>query len=101
MNELNYEERAAIYSSAIKQFGAETQITVAIEEMSELTKELCKLRRADGQLFNLAEEIADVTIMLEQMRLLFNVNEQVCDIMDFKLRRLVKRIELAKAEALR
>ena len=34
-----------IYWSAIETFGYDLQIAVAIEEMAELTKELCKAQR--------------------------------------------------------
>ena len=44
---------------------------------------------AGGENFDhLAEEIADATIVLEQMRLLFNINDKVCEYMDYKVQRL-------------
>lgn len=96
-NEVTYAMRAEVYARAAKQFGKDTQIAVAIEEMAELTKELCKLRRDPGRSLNeLAEEIADATIMLEQLRLLYDVNEMVCDIMDRKVLRLAERISAAR-----
>lgn len=54
----------------------EKQVIVAIEELSELQKELCKsLRNKDKiNLDNLIEEIADVEIMLEQMKIYFNLS---------------------------
>lgn len=51
------------------------QKIVAIEELSELQKELCKsLRCADRG--RIAEEIADVQIMLDQMVMLFGCSEE-------------------------
>lgn len=96
MNTITYEERAKIYAHAADTFGRDTQIIVAIEEMSELIKELCKVERLDGRLDCLAEEIADVTIMLEQLRSLYDVNDLVCAFMDTKVKRLADRIEKAK-----
>ena len=67
-----------IYWSAIETFGYDLQIAVAIEEMAELTKELCKAQRVtfagrgglgDGLIDNydeIAEEIADVQIVLDE-----------------------------------
>ena len=61
--------------------------------MSELIKEICKMSRGQGNIENLAEEIADVTIMMEQLRLIYVVNDLVCDYMDAKIQRLQIRLE--------
>ena len=53
------------------------QITVAFEEMSELQKELCKYLRGRGSFEHIAEEIADVEIMLEQLKMLFFCTDDV------------------------
>lgn len=70
-----YEDREFIYHKAIETYGDKKQIIVAIEEMSELTKVLCKFLRQDepaSDLWdNLKEEMADAQIMLEQLRLIF------------------------------
>ena len=42
---------------------------------------------------NLAEEIADATIMLEQIRYFFGINEDVCEWMDSKIKRLDARLK--------
>lgn len=96
MNTINYEQRAEIYAQAAEVFGQETQTIVAIEEMAELQKELCKVRRLEGQLGHMAEEIADVTIMLEQLRIMYGVNELVGAYMDAKVSRLAERVEQAR-----
>lgn len=71
---------------AIAEFGTEAQVDMMIEEMSELTKALLKLRRvAKGQphyddslgacdIFtsSVLEEMADVQIMLDQMKLIYD-----------------------------
>jgi hypothetical protein len=66
--------------------GASTEVDVAIEEMSELTKELVKHRRGQRNILHIAEEIAHVEIMLEQLKVVFNchnlVAEQWCQAMD-------------------
>ncbi len=55
------------------------QIVVCIEELGELQKELCKYLRKgytnDELKDNIVEEMADVYIMLEQMKIYFNINE--------------------------
>ena len=92
MNTVTYEERKAVYQAAYEKWGENSQVMMAIEEMSELTKEICKVYRGLGDINNLAEEIADVTIMMEQLRLIYNINDDVCEQMDIKIRRLQDRL---------
>ncbi len=87
-NRIPYSDRVEIYTHALFAYGQQTQMVVAIEELSECQKELCKIMRGNGDLEHLAEEIADATIMLEQMRYFLGLNEKVCRIMDEKVRRL-------------
>ena len=61
-----------IYRRLIKHFGHKNQIIIAIEELSELQKELCKFLRGDSNNSPIAGEMADVEIMLEQLKLIFN-----------------------------
>ena len=93
MNEFTYAERAAVYKEAIEQYGEEAQMIVAVEEMSELIKEVCKHLRGKTDIAAVAEEIADATIMLEQLRIIFDCNGLVCRYMDFKVARLRGRLE--------
>lgn len=93
MNKITYEDRKSVYAKALSTWGMEAQAFMAIEEMAELTKELCKLRRGGDARNGLADEIADVTIMLEQLREMFGINDFVCARMDYKIERLAKRLE--------
>lgn len=81
-----------IYRRALKTFGTDLQTLVAIEEMSELQKELCKNRRGKENQTHIAEEIADVQIMLEQMMILYDCTEIVKKFRLYKLSRLEARI---------
>jgi hypothetical protein len=96
MNKVGFGERDAIYAEAIKTFGVQTQLVVAVEELSELQKEVCKAMRFGPVKEALAEEIADATIMLEQLRRIFDLNFEVCSIMDEKVKRLQERVEVAR-----
>lgn len=95
---MSYEERRVVYEAAIEHFGEDVQIWVALEEMSELIKALAKIYRLPGhaplepQIAALVDELADVTIMMEQLRIIYGMNEEVQDRMDFKVRRLQQRI---------
>lgn len=107
--------------TAIDRYGEENQCDVAIEEMSELTKELCKCKRLENAYPNItsellvcsgilarntdfekalealkgnvAEEIADVYIMLEQLTMIFDCKTTVSEIKSDKIRRLRERID--------
>ena len=94
MNKIAYDDRKAVYERAIRKYGAARQTLKAIEEMAELTKELCKYHNEDDMpLEGIAEEIADVTIMLEQLRIIYDINDDVCVWMDAKIKRLNDRLK--------
>ena len=82
-----------ILQDAIATYGPELQKTVAIEEMSELQKEICKDLRGNMSALHMAEEIADVEIMLEQLKIMYN-NEKLVEVYKHrKLERLKERID--------
>lgn len=97
-NQISFEERRKVYAKALIAYGDRLQMTVAVEELAECQKEICKILRGGENFPHLAEEIADATIMLEQMRIMFNINEQVCEYMDKKVRRLEERLRDVHAE---
>ena len=98
MNKINYSERCKTYTNAMLAFGEQNQLIVAVEELSECQKEICKILRGGEDYLHLAEEVADATIMLEQIRLMFNINDCVCNIMDEKIKRLDDRVKWSKHE---
>lgn len=100
---------------AIGTYGKDAQLTKAVEEMSELTKALCKLKeckrkydtpfnRETQEVYsNVEEETADVFIMLVQLFAIFNPHElvNITKIVWDKLDRLKDNLdkEAAKQEA--
>lgn len=66
-----------ILGRAVSFYGSEIQRVVAIEELSELQKELCKSLRGQTDRQHIAEVIADVQIMLEQMMILYELHYDV------------------------
>lgn len=87
-------KREEILQSAIDTYGEKMQEDICIEEMSELTKAIIKNRRKEYmETANILEEIADVQIMLDQMRLIFG---DTAEQEDYKLKRLEKRIAKEK-----
>ena len=97
MNAINYEERSKVYDQALNTFGASAQLVKAIEELSEAQKEICRALLGEKDREHLADEVADATIMLEQVRRIFGINDLVCDHMDAKITRLKRRIRKARA----
>lgn len=100
------------YREAYKKFldawGQEAQERMAIEEMSELTKELCKKIRLVRDDFsenneeklkktiqNIKEEIADVLNMAEQLQIYFG-EEEIDKIRDEKIERTLKLLDEVK-----
>lgn len=76
-----------IFKALVHKFGVENQLIVAIEELSELQKELCKSLRKEENKANICEEIADVEIMLEQIKLLFDI----ADVVEMEKTQKIKR----------
>lgn len=79
-------------------YGKNSQILIAIEELSELTKELCKYKRNYNRRNELIEEIADVEIMIEQLKCLFDIHTEVSNEIDYKLERQNRRMEQERGE---
>lgn len=73
---------------ALQTFGRESQVRMVFEEMAELQKELCKNLRGASNRTHIAEEIADVEIVLEQMVQLYRCRGMVDDVRRGKLARL-------------
>lgn len=83
-----------LHKEALDTWGENHQIDLLIEEMSELTQSLLKLRRygddkakVDGLYDHVCEEIGDVEVVLQQMKLIFPI-EEIERHKTFKLNRL-------------
>ena len=101
MNTIPYSTRREVYKQAQRQFGITNQTVVGIEELSELAKELCKFIRYphSTEFPRLAEEMADVTIMLEQLKQFYGLDDEVDSWVDFKVSRLQETIMEAQKNA--
>lgn len=83
--------------SVISHFGATQQLTKSIEEMSELTQQLCKwiISHPDKSRENIVEEFVDVGIMMDQIKKIFMITDgEIETIKRNKLDRLAKRTGL-------
>lgn len=81
-----------LYKALTDKYGIEKQCIIAIEEMAELQKELTKDLRGIGEIKNLIEEIADVEIMIEQLKLYNDIFIEVEAEKERKLDRTYKRL---------
>lgn len=94
-----YISDAEVLQRALDTYGSALQIVVMMEEMSELQKELCKYLRGKYSPANIAEEIADVEIMLEQMKMLFCCADDVRNERRRKVERLKERLDNGDKES--
>ena len=87
---MNIQEINKTLTDAIKIYGEDSQIWMAIEEMSELSNALAKYRRGRVTREDVCEKIADVAIMMIQLSKIFGQND-ISDYLESKLDRLDKQ----------
>ena len=81
-----------ILKEALLKYGYTSQITMAVEEMAELLNALAKERRGRATQQDIVTEIADVTIMMWQLAIMYG--EQAVEMeIERKIKRLQERIE--------
>ena len=80
-----------IYKMALDKWGLDLQLVMMIEECAELIHAICKYKRSWNieDVDNLLEELADVDIMINQMKEYFDWNI----VKKQKLERLEKLLE--------
>jgi hypothetical protein len=88
--------RGLIYNKALEHYGFDNQLIIAVEELSEAQKEICKFFRGEGNIDHIAEEVADAFIMLEQVERIFGIRDKVTREMEKKVLRLSQRIQADK-----
>ncbi|MEI7150837.1 hypothetical protein [Pectobacterium carotovorum] len=85
--------RSTLYRMALKHFGPESQVLKLIEEAAELGAAASRNLNGLGNEVALAEEMADVEIMIEQFRL--NGMDKLIELAKHnKLKRLAERLEV-------
>ena len=86
----------SLLRKALETWGPDAQTLMVFEEMAELQKELCKHARGKDNRLAIAEEIADVMIVLEQMVLLHDCDEDVERFIHEKMERLSRKLQEVK-----
>lgn len=88
-------EKRDILDIVIEINGRDEQERIAMEELSELIQAINKVHRCDNleTRENLIEELADVIIIIEQVKKIFDIPEDLieCKIL-YKLKRLEKQL---------
>lgn len=74
LDDPKYSEEVTL-RKVINKFGKEAQCRQAMEECAELIQAVNKNLRSAGAKENLIEEMADVGIMLDQPRIMFEIKE--------------------------
>lgn len=87
---------SGILQKAIETYGEESQTKMVLEEMSELQKEICKRWRGADNRDAIADEVADVEIMLRQLKIMLDLDHSVQQHKRAKLIRLQERLEGSK-----
>jgi len=82
-----------ILKKVIDRFGETSQVVVAIEELAELIKELTKRLRGHENFYEIAEEIADVEVMIAQLKQIFKCEDTVNETIEFKIQRTLKLLD--------
>ena len=88
-------DRNKAYDIAIQTTSKQYQVGMAIEEMSELTKELVKNSvRGKDNLPQITEEIADVMVTIEGLKRLYNISDMaIAKIMDKKINYMLEKMK--------
>lgn len=84
-----------ILAAAVSTWGKDAQAKMLLEEMAELQKEICKAWRGKDNEVEIAEEVADVEVMLAQIKMIFGIDASVGVYRDAKIERLRQRLIIA------
>ena len=94
------DQKRALLTQAIDTYGANNQIMKALEELGELVQAIAKAhlthndKRKSVGVDHVAEEIADVKITLEQLCMIWGIEERVGQWEYSKLARLKERVDM-------
>ena len=81
-----------IIHTALASYGADKQRIKCVEELGELVVELTKDANGNGSRFHIVEEIADVEIMLAQMKIHYGAEKDVEAVKAQKIKQLGEKL---------
>lgn len=91
MKSNNLTESKKLYQKVSTKYGVRAVLTKGTEELAELISAIAKLLNSPIEDDNVCEEIADVEIMIEQLRLIFD-SDKIDEYKKYKLERLEKMV---------
>lgn len=77
----------------IRYHGEDIEATVCMEECAELIQAISKMKRGENEINNLVEEMADVYICLEMLKLIYDVTDEQIE-REIKYKEIRNRIRL-------
>lgn len=89
---MNEEEKRLLYNKVLNKFGITNQVFMVMEECGELLNVLAKAKRDRAGKDEIITELADVSIMVEQMAFFYGEKDFLIE-KERKLQRLKKRLE--------
>ena len=89
-------DRRKLYARALREYGPEAQKLMLIEEIGELLNAFAKFPRKRARAEEIVEELADVSIMVEQMAQLYGWSRYISE-RKRKLERLNWNLEALEA----
>ena len=90
---MSNEEKRRIYNTALNQWGLVNQTFMVMEECGELLNVLAKAKRNRVTQEEIITELADVSIMVEQMAFFYGEKNFIAE-KERKLERLKKRLAI-------
>ena len=93
MGLLNGKDYDMLFQMCLDSWGIENQKDQLREELSELLLALYHFKRGKTTIAHVADEIADVKIMLEQIIYAHKIEPLVKSRIDFKIQRLKEKLE--------
>jgi len=81
-----------ILNRALDTWGADAQTLMFFEESAEATEAILHHKRGKTDVDHVIEELADLQIMLHQMRLLYDHDSKFCELYNQKMERLRERL---------
>lgn len=92
-------ENIEICRDALDTWGGNAQVMMLLEEMAELQVEVVKnINRQEKNIKEIIGETADVYIMLEQLKMKYDIEKEVEEMIDYKVQRVKNRLDKWKAE---
>lgn len=77
----------------VEHYGTENQLGKAEEELDELIEQVVLAKENMASLEEIIDEIADVEVMINQLKIIFDCFGEVEERIDFKIKRQLKRMK--------